>query len=217
MSHNEFGCIPTEWFGVLFVHDGLFQGAIFRFTVRIPAKFPSCADPPGLTFDPIPFHPLVRAKSGLLNTSIQFPVWDGSIHRIWQLILYAKKIFYSLETDIEQLKERLLKKSAKNSLKSDDYNHETVRLFYDDYEGFQAKISENVQESRVKVYEPPADADDRNAILFGPWNPETHETTRRAFLAGQSPDSMDSQSLITATTGLSWIQTSPTAQFRSFS
>lgn len=202
---------------MLFVHDGLFQGAIFRFTVRIPAKFSSCPDAPELAFDPVPFHPLVRSKSGLLNTSIQFPVWDANINKIWQLILYAKKIFYSVEADIEQLKDRLVKHSAKQILRSDDYNYDTVRLFYEDYEGFQAKISENVQESRVKVYEPPADADDRNAILFGPWNPETHEATRRAFLSGQSPDRVDSQSLITGTTGLSWIQNSPTAQFRSFS
>lgn len=201
---------------MLFIHDGPFQGGIFRFIVKIPAKFPG-ADVPELAFDPIPCHPLVLPKTGVLNTSIQFPVWDEKTNKIWQLILYAKKIFYSVEADIEHVKDVLVKKRATNNLRSDDFNFESVRLFYDDYEGWQARILENVQESRVKVYEPPVDADDQNAIIFGPWNPAIHEETRKAFLAGGRSLDQNSQSLINMTAGLSWIQTSPTSQFRSFS
>lgn len=195
------------------MHDGLYQGAIFRFTVHIPAKFPS-ASTPELLFDPIPFHPLVNPKTGTLKTSLSIPEWDPHTNKIWQLVLYAKKVFYSVEMDVHLLKDSMLR-SRKNS-RTDDFNYDAVKLFFDDYEGFQAQVSASVQDSRVKMYDPPEDADDKNAILFDAWNPETHEPTRRAFLSGHCPDPLDSQSLIAPTAGLSWVQTTPAAQFQSF-
>jgi hypothetical protein len=145
------------------------------------------------------------------------------VHKIWQLVLFVKKIFFSLESDIHLIRDHQVNKTANTKLT--DCNQEAVRLFFEDYEGFESRVMDSVQQSRARVYETPVDAEDRNAILFGPWNPETHESARRAFLTGRSPDQMDTQSLIhqqqhhnhQETSGMSWVQVTPAAQFRSFS
>ena len=33
------------WFGVLFIHQGLYEGGAFRFTLRIPESYPDCSCP----------------------------------------------------------------------------------------------------------------------------------------------------------------------------
>jgi len=34
-----------KWSGVIFIYDGLYAGAIFRFTLQIPSSFPDCDCP----------------------------------------------------------------------------------------------------------------------------------------------------------------------------
>lgn len=34
-----------EWFGVIFIRQGLYQGGVFRFTLYVPDNYPDCDCP----------------------------------------------------------------------------------------------------------------------------------------------------------------------------
>ena len=138
-----------KWFGVVFVHHGVYAGAIFRFILRIPANYP-VREKPQIDFEsPWPFHPLVAEDTGRLNTDFAFPEWNPDTNKIWQLLLLTKSIFYQ---DLDSL--------------------------------CQVKVSSIVEESRCRIYDLPADADDKNAIIFGPWDPQMHEACRSKLVSG---------------------------------
>ena len=179
---------PLKWFGVLFVHEGIFQGSVFRFRIFVPPEYPDSRETPTLVFDTPdpPFHPLVDQR-GRLNTDLMYPEWNPRINKIWQLVLYLKRIFLTIEKDIESLKHVILNRDLdhQNHHPLHDfpgYNLEAVKLYYDDIEGFFSRIRREAADSRERVFEDPMDVDDRNAIIFGPWNPEIHESIRRSML-----------------------------------
>lgn len=149
------------------------------------------------------------------------------------MLLLAKSIFYSIDKDIESFKS--LVKVASDPLSphnssefidsSKNVNIDSVRLYVDDYEKFQAKVSSIVQESRCRIYEPPVDSDDRNAMIFGPWNPQIHEAIRSNILLfdKQSEQIKESTGNSLATNGhsnqgISWVlKKSPGTFPKSFS
>jgi hypothetical protein len=47
----------TEWFGVMFIHEGLYQGAVLRFTFHIPENYLDCGDT----------YPVIESQSLSLN------------------------------------------------------------------------------------------------------------------------------------------------------
>jgi ubiquitin-protein ligase len=171
-----------KWFGVIFIHHGLYQGAILRFTLTVSQEYP-CHEAPKIVFDTIPFHPLVHPKTGELDTSKAFPLWNPNVNHLWQLVLFAKKIFYNLEKIIEE-------ESEYTSLNpSHDlgimFHSELVKMFRENKDDFLVKIAETVADCHARIYEPPQESGDPNAIVFGPWNPEVHEQLRRKLLTGK--------------------------------
>lgn len=72
------------WDGVLFLHRGYYQHAIFRFTISLPTTYP--LQPPLITFNLPLFHPLVNPTTGRMNL---YPLWrpqqdhtSGVLHKI---------------------------------------------------------------------------------------------------------------------------------------
>lgn len=37
--------VLLEWFGVIFMRQGLYQGGVFRFTLYVPDNYPDCECP----------------------------------------------------------------------------------------------------------------------------------------------------------------------------
>ena len=230
-SHSS----PFKWFGVIFVHQHPYHGAILRFTIHIPHNFPS-PEIPKVIFEQKPFHPLIDQKTGLLCTSIEFPEWNPSVTPIWKLISYIKSIFKDVEKQIESLKqildsgssfgssfsstssvptatveEKKSKSEDQNSLLGEETNSsaskseeqmirtgintEAIKMFTQDKSCFQFKVAEVVVKSRANVYEPPNDANDQNAIIFGPFIPEIHEEIRQNQLLAGRPTRIYEDSL----------------------
>ena len=146
--------------------------------------------------------------------------------------MLTKSIFFSLEKDIESFRS-LISVSSDNVLpeNSNEFdfdlarslNTDSIRLYVNDYEKFQAKVSSIVQESRCRIYEPPGDSDDRNAIVFGPWNPQIHEVIRSDVILHKKQLEQIRQ-LSNSTTnghagqGISWVRKKSPGSFpRSFS
>ncbi|XP_030437616.1 AKT-interacting protein isoform X4 [Gopherus evgoodei] len=85
------------WFGVIFIRHGLYQDGVFKFTVYIPDNYPD-GDCPRLVFDLPVFHPLVDPLSGELDVKRAFAKWRRNHNHIWQVLMYARRVFYKIDT-----------------------------------------------------------------------------------------------------------------------
>lgn len=64
----------TEWFVVLFIRGGVFEGGAFRAQLSFSALHPE-GGVPRVTFDPPVFHPLVNALTGEMDISCKIDKW----------------------------------------------------------------------------------------------------------------------------------------------
>ncbi|SAL94866.1 hypothetical protein [Absidia glauca] len=78
------------WYGVLFLHQGLYSSGVFKFRIVIPDKYPSAA--PSVTFLTDVFHPLIDSQGNLTLTP-GFPVWRAHQDYLIHLLRYIKNIF----------------------------------------------------------------------------------------------------------------------------
>ncbi|XP_063229615.1 AKT-interacting protein-like [Bacillus rossius redtenbacheri] len=166
------------WFGVLFVRQGLFQGAVFRFNIHISETFPD-GNCPHVVFQSKVFHPLVSPDTGEMDLKSGFPEWRKNGNHLWQVVQYVRRAFYKIET-----------KSA--------INKEAVALYEEDKELFREKVRDCVKESQERVYDPPA-IDDPHYISFDPYVEELHGPIREAMFRPKESDEP-------ASLGLSWVQ-----------
>ena len=84
------------WHGVMFMHNGLYRGAIFKFAFYIPEDFPDAR--PRVRFHSKVFHPQVD-KDGTLNLDAAFPTWKAGKDYIWHLVVFLKRSFMRIEVD----------------------------------------------------------------------------------------------------------------------
>lgn len=105
---------PLRWFGILFVDSGIYSGVVVKFTMMIPTQYPDC-ECPKIIFHPIPFHPLIEPNTGELDTMIAFPCWNSNRNKLYELIMYVKRIFYKPELYIKNISELLLSISSSTS------------------------------------------------------------------------------------------------------
>lgn len=83
------------WRGVIFLRQGFFKDATFRFRIEIPSDYPCSA--PVILFTDYIFHPLINAETGELAIGPAFPEWRPEKDFIFSLLGYMKMIFYSTE------------------------------------------------------------------------------------------------------------------------
>lgn len=254
---------PYLWFGVLFVDSGIYRGAVIRFNMYIDDSYPQCPCPK-IVFDPIPYHPLVNPMTGELDTKNAFPDWDSNSRKLFELLLFVKRVIRHADEYIIQVKELILKSSVKNkedelaprptinqainktnstenapsdyltnndndtlrsqqenvidntpscsgtsdglAVEQDGMNQDECRLdqnlnksftwlhhtmaFIETYENDKAEFDRRIQEFKEKCYEqlldrPALCGDDRNALVFTPWDMEVHEPIRTCILTGR--------------------------------
>uniref|UniRef100_A0A8C5MXE3 UBC core domain-containing protein n=1 Tax=Leptobrachium leishanense TaxID=445787 RepID=A0A8C5MXE3_9ANUR len=100
------------WFGVIFIWHGLYQDGVFKFTVYIPDNYPD-GECPRLVFDIPVFHPLVDPESVKLDVKRAFAKWRRNHNHIWQVLMYAWRIFYKIDTNSPLNPEVLYEKDVK--------------------------------------------------------------------------------------------------------
>ncbi|XP_076363974.1 AKT-interacting protein-like isoform X1 [Tachypleus tridentatus] len=172
---------PLKWFGVLFIRQGLYQGGVFRFTLYMPDNYPD-GDCPLIVFEPSVFHPLINIETGELDVKRGFQKWRRNVNHIWQVILYARRIFYKIENQ--------------NPL-----NPEASVLYERDLELFKVKVAESINFCHEKLYD--TSTQDPHALRFSPWEPTIHENVRKKLLSGNKEDN---DTKVSTPSGLSWIQ-----------
>lgn len=169
------------WFGVLFVRRGVYEEAIFRFHLHIPENFPE-GDCPKVVFTQPMFHPMID-PSGVLDVTRLFGKWNKDAHHIWQVVAYARKAFYKIDTTMP-------------------VNSQAALLLDTDKHFFQYKVSECVKASKENVYKPP-ESDDPHEISFSKYDPQTHD---KAVTAMRNPKREEPVGGNLSSKGLSWVQ-----------
>ncbi|XP_006816984.1 AKT-interacting protein-like [Saccoglossus kowalevskii] len=175
------------WFGVLFIRQGLYQEGVFKFTLTIPENYPD-GDCPRLVFDPPVYHPIIDAISGELDVKRTFTKWKRNVNHIWQVLLYARRIFYKIDT-------------------KNPSNPEAAVLYEQDLDLFRDKVAQSIEYCRSHRYDPPK-TDDPHEVTFSQWDPEMHAKAKDAVFGIQrlkQQQSIDG-SKNAQTSGLSWVQ-----------
>ncbi|CAJ0932566.1 unnamed protein product [Ranitomeya imitator] len=171
------------WFGVIFIRNGLYQDGVFKFSVYIPDNYPD-GECPRLVFDIPVFHPLVDPLSGELDVRRAFPRWRRNHNHIWQVLMYARRIFYKIDTTVP-------------------LNPEAAVLYEKDVPLFKSKVVDSVKLCNSHLFDQPK-MEDPYAITFSPWNPTLHDEAREKMLAQKRKSEEQNRSL--HATGLSWVK-----------
>lgn len=105
------------WYGLLCIRGGIYNGAMFKFTLLIPANYPDGGCPVGILlynrhfaallimyvvmqefgFQSGVFHPMVDVYTGTLDTKKEFQRWRRDVNHIHHLLTYARKIFHNID------------------------------------------------------------------------------------------------------------------------
>ncbi|CAL8349866.1 unnamed protein product [Merluccius merluccius] len=178
------------WFGVIFIRHGLYQDGVFKFTVYIPDNYPD-GECPRVVFDLPVFHPLVDPVSGELDVRRAFTKWRRNHNHIWQVLMYARTVFYKIST-------------------SEPLNPEAAVLYDKDVQLFKSKVVDSVKLCNSHLFDQPK-IDDPYAISFSPWNPAVHEEAKeRMFTHKRKPEDQHKGVQVT---GLSWVKPGSTQPF----
>jgi ubiquitin-protein ligase len=165
------------WNGVMFVRQGIYQDGIFRFTVNIPANFPDC-DCPSITFTPPVYHPVIDPSTGSLDIIRAFHKWRRSVNHLWQILLYARRVFFKIDT-----KEPL--------------NPEAADLYVNSPDVFRQRVTECIVQCRETLYNDP-DPTDAHAIRFSVWDDAVHGPAKQQMFSVKN----DNNSSVAAASGL---------------
>jgi len=156
---------PQYWFGVLFIHDGIYQDGVFRFCIHIAESFPDSGTP-HVVFSPPIFHPLIHMVTGEMDVRRKFP-WSKHKH-IWQLLEFVKKSFIDIDC-------------------TDPLNVEAAHLYETNRDWFNEKVTETVRMSKRHLYDV-QHSDDPHFIKFVPFTNNIHEPARLAMIHQQPND-----------------------------
>lgn len=152
---------PLVWNGVLFIRQGLYQEGVFKFTLTIPENYPD-GDCPKVMFEHPVFHPVIDPKTGELDVKRGFQKWRRNINQLWQVLLYARKVFYKIDTKCP-------------------LNEEAAKLYEHNIDDFKRKVTESIKISKALLYDPTENLDS-HAIRFTPWDSSVHDEARADML-----------------------------------
>jgi ubiquitin-protein ligase len=170
-----------EWFGVVFVRQGIYQEGIFRFKLLIPENYPD-GDCPRLTFDHNVFHPLVDPETFELDVRRAFPKWKRNVNHIWQVLFFTRKIFYKIETS-DPLNQEAADMYGLISNVQQKQIFEKQNFFFrfnQSLESFRGRVKECVSEWQNRLYDKPA-SDDPHFLTFSPYDSDIHSELLKAM------------------------------------
>ncbi|KAJ3592897.1 hypothetical protein NHX12_005235, partial [Muraenolepis orangiensis] len=146
---------------------------------------------PRVVFDIPVFHPLVDPVSGELDVRRAFTKWRRNHNHIWQVLMYARTVFYKIST-------------------TEPLNPEAAVLYDKDVHLFKSKVVDSVKLCNSHLFDLPK-MDDPYAISFSPWNPAVHEEAKeRMFTHKRRPEEPHKGVQVS---GLSWVKPGSTQPF----
>ncbi|CAK8691687.1 AKT-interacting protein-like [Clavelina lepadiformis] len=169
---------PLLWFGVIFVRQGLYQSGIFKFCVTIPHNYPD-GDCPQVLFDHPPFHPLIDPKTGKLDVHRGFPSWKRNVNHIWNVLLYTRRIFYKIDTQVP-------------------LNPEAAVLYEKELTQYKSKVMQSIELNKSHLFDNPR-TNDPHEIRFIMESDDATQQRKHKMVHSLKRDNH------TNTVGLSWV------------
>ncbi|XP_025114730.1 AKT-interacting protein-like isoform X1 [Pomacea canaliculata] len=179
------------WNGVLFLREKLYAGGALRFTMTIPDNYPD-GDCPDFVFEFPIFHPLVDPITGRVDVKRAFPKWRRNVDHLWQVLMYARKIFYKIETKAP-------------------LNIEAATLYEQNLDKFKQHVNDSIKAAKQRLMQSPS-SDDPFALRFSPWTQPVHGEARQEMLKSKECHSRE-PSANPCDLGLSWMKPGCTQVF----
>ncbi|KAH8284716.1 hypothetical protein KR054_000081 [Drosophila jambulina] len=151
-----------RWFGVVFVHSGIYAGSVFRFSILLPENFPDDTALPTVVFAMPIVHPHICLQSKVLDLAPAFKKWLKDQHHIWHLLRYIQAIF----ADPEEI---LIEGPQLDVV----HNMEALDMLTNNRIEFLRLAQEQAISSRRHMYDKP-ETDDPHYIVMEPYRPERH-------------------------------------------
>uniref|UniRef100_A0A8C6EKI0 AKT-interacting protein n=1 Tax=Microcebus murinus TaxID=30608 RepID=A0A8C6EKI0_MICMU len=129
--------------------------SVFKFTVYIPDNYPDGDCP----LDPM---------SGELDVKRAFAKWKRNHNHIWQVLMYARRVFYKIDT-------------------ASPLNPEAAVLYEKDSQLLKSKVVGSVKACTAHLFDQPK-IEDPYALSFSPWNPSVHDEAREKMLTQKKPE-----------------------------
>ncbi|KAF8707601.1 Ubiquitin-conjugating enzyme E2, partial [Rhizoctonia solani] len=140
------------WNGMLFIHQGYYRSAIFRFKITFPSDYP--ARPPVVQFTTDVYHPLVSTKDGIFSLAPRIPDWSSHEHNVFHILHWIKASF---------------KKRALDGLdEASCLNKDAFRMYKESTSSFAslAAQSASLSQSSSALYGENRDASDTGILMF---------------------------------------------------
>ena len=161
--------VNSVWYGVIFLRQGYYADAVFRFTISLPDKFPDEKDLPTIIFQNYIFHPLICPLRGTLNISNVFSNWRSGEDHVWQILKYIQTIFMDTTEWIQS-----------------DYvvnNQDAKYLAAHNQVEFIARVRDCVAISKERIFDSPT-TEDSHYICFEKFDSKVHGTILKRIMLG---------------------------------
>ncbi|KAF4574632.1 hypothetical protein EYR36_005980 [Pleurotus pulmonarius] len=145
------------WNAVFFVHQGYYEGSIFKFTLTFPPNYPQ--SPPAIKFVNPPYHPLID-EAGIFNLGPLFRPWRPKEHHIFHVLHWIKAAF---------------KKHALDKTNEDDAVSKGALRYREDPKGFANQAIQSAKLTRARAMDKPS------PVPFTELKPEKLEEYRTKF------------------------------------
>lgn len=88
------------WFGVVFIHSGLYANSVFRFSIILPDDFPIGSSLPSVIFQHDIFHPHICPVTHSLDLTPFFKRWNKEEHNICHILKTIQLVFADPEGSV---------------------------------------------------------------------------------------------------------------------
>ncbi|XP_017864823.1 PREDICTED: protein crossbronx-like [Drosophila arizonae] len=156
------------WFGVIFIHSGMYSESAFRFSILLPDNFPDESCLPTVIFQKDIFHPHICPISHSLDLSPVFKDWHKDQHHIWHILKYIQAIFADPEGSVCNTH------NGEPIPLTDVNNMEAMRLLANNRVDFALRAKASIVWSWKHMFDKPP-INDPHYIIFERYRPEKHQ------------------------------------------
>ncbi|KAH8418356.1 hypothetical protein KR222_003060 [Zaprionus bogoriensis] len=153
------------WFGVVFIHSGLYADSVFRFSLLLPDNFPDGSSLPTVIFQYATFHPHICPVSHSLDLTPFFTEWNKDEHHIWQILKTIQLVFADPEGSVCV---------GENYPQNEVYNAEALRLLLNNRVDYAMRAKASSAHSLEHLFDEPK-MTDPHYIVFERYIPAKHQ------------------------------------------
>lgn len=139
------------------------------------------------------YHPLVDPVTHELDVRRGFHKWKRNVNHIWQILLYARRIFYKIDPK-DPLNSEAADLYVENLRKISLLLSRNLSWFFryaNKVEAFKSNVQDCVQQWKDRIYDA-APHDDPHYIVFAPLDTNVQNAVRQTMVNSQKEEVRDS-------------------------